>query len=227
MRAGSWYRRISLLPVTALTIHYSIVFQARRDRVWTRRHYLNERALLHAEQVRNQLIQNLSQLGPGLVIDVNSSCLPERIPVLKCLAYGLFVQAAIRLSPGQATSTNGLEASKKNGFNGMNSSAKSSIATFGRVALASQPTESAAAYTTMRGGQIVHIHPSSVLFGVSGGGSKKDRLPQHIVYAEQVITSKSYIRYVSRIEGDWLAELRPEFIRGENVSAHKGTGSKP
>ena len=154
--------------------------------------------------------------------------------MLKCLAFGLFLQSAIRKMPGQISKANAWEDQKRSGFNGMNSSAKSSIATSGRLILATQQAESASAYVTMRGGQIVHIHPSSVLFGASGGGSKKDRLPQHVVYAEQVITSKSYIRYVSRIEGDWLAELRPEYFAapeasgadaGRNKAAAKPTAS--
>lgn len=140
--------------------------------------------------------------------------------MLKCLAYGLFLQAATRRMPGQVTS-NVSSAGKHNEFRGMNSSGGpggSSIVTSGRLVLGSQPSDSAASYVTMRGGQVVHIHPSSVLFGASGGGSKRDRLPKHVVYAEQVITSKSYIRYVSKIEGEWLGELRPEFYHRDVFS---------
>lgn len=185
--------------------------------MWTRRHYLNERALLHAEQVRNQLGQLLQQLPPTAAMDITCSCLPEREPILRCLAYGLFLQSANRKLPGQDSAANAWssQAERKAGYNGMNSSGKSALSTSGRLVIGSRPSDSgAAAYVTMRGGQIVHIHPSSVLFGASSGGSKSNRLPQHVVYAEQVITSKSYIRYVSRIEGDWLQELRPEFFRG-------------
>lgn len=186
---------------------------------------MNERALLHAEQVRNQLTQTLVQLGPSVGIDVSSSCLPEREPILKCFTFGLFLQSAMRKTPGQADSSAWISG-KRASFDGMNSSGKSSISTSGRMVIATQHSDASAAYVTVRGGQVVHIHPSSVLFGASGGGSKRDRLPKHVVYAEQVITSKSYIRYVSRIEGEWLVELRPDFFHGAVVeSAQKPSSS--
>lgn len=173
---------------------------------------MNERALLHAEQVRSQLGQLLSQLST-VSIDIESSCSPEREPILKCLAFGFFLQAATRQTPGLLNNRTNAWDDQRTGKNGMISSGSSAIGTSGRIALGKEQ-DSTAAYVTMRGGQIVHIHPSSVLFGASGGGSRRDRLPKHVVFAEQVITSKSYIRYVSRIDGSWLAELRPEFYRG-------------
>ena len=172
---------------------------------------MNERALLHADQVRTQLSQLLLKLPVDLDIDVNSSCLPEREAVLRCLAYGLFLQTAIKRTPGHVSSS----AWDKNKFDckSGNINRGSALMTSGRLVIGNQESDSTMAYVTMRGGQIVHIHPSSVLFGMSTNTSKRNRLPDHLVYAEQVITSKSYIRYVSRIEGEWLSELQPEYCK--------------
>lgn len=62
-----------------------------------------------------------------------------------------------------------------------------------------------APYRTVRGRQPVHIHPSSVLFSMVS--SRK--LPEFVVYAELLITSKQYMRTVSAVDGAWLTELFP------------------
>lgn len=69
----------------------------------------------------------------------------------------------------------------------------------------SLPTDSTAApYRTLRGLQPVHVHPSSVLFNTS-----IKKLPEYVVYAELLITSKQYMRNVSAVDGAWLTELFP------------------
>lgn len=70
---------------------------------------------------------------------------------------------------------------------------------------ASPLTDSTAApYRTLRGLQPVHVHPSSVLFNTAN-----KKLPEYLVYAEMLITSKQYMRNVSVVEGAWLTELYP------------------
>jgi HrpA-like RNA helicase len=78
-------------------------------------------------------------------------------------------------------------------------------------------------YVTMRGGTEVHIHPSSVMFDMSVHPTKRERLPKYVVFAEQVLTSKCYIRYASRIEGEWLTELHPELYRNPHGSSRGNT----
>jgi len=62
----------------------------------------------------------------------------------------------------------------------------------------------AAPYRTVRGLQPVHVHPSSVLFNTAN-----KKLPEFLVYAELLITSKQYMRNVSAVDGAWLTELYP------------------
>lgn len=53
---------------------------------------MNQRSLLHALSVRDQLATILKQLG----IDVTLSCKPAKEPVLKCIAQGLFLNVATK-----------------------------------------------------------------------------------------------------------------------------------
>ena len=80
--------------------------------------------------------------------------------------------------------------------------------------------EDEAPYKTLRGGQPVHIHPSSVLFS----GPTTRSLPAFVVYSELLITSKQYMRGVTAIEGAWLTELVPEMFRGRD---DKGSSLAP
>lgn len=90
--------------------------------------------------------------------------------------------------------------------NSSNSAAGSSMekARTGTNIFAKDDTDGAP-YRTIRGRQPVHIHPSSVLFSMVN--SRK--LPEFVVYAELLITSKQYMRNVSVVEGAWLTELFP------------------
>ena len=47
-------------------------------------------------------------------------------------------------------------------------------------------------------GQLVHLHPSSVLVG---------KKPDYVVFDELVRTTRTYARGVAVIEGSWLPEL--------------------
>jgi HrpA-like RNA helicase len=67
----------------------------------------------------------------------------------------------------------------------------------------------AAPYSTIRGNQPVHIHPSSVLFSNPSGR----KLPEYVVFAELLITTKHYMRNVTAVEGSWLMELAPNLFK--------------
>lgn len=57
-------------------------------------------------------------------------------------------------------------------------------------------------YRALASGQSVTLHPSSVLF---------ERKPEFVVFNEMVRTTKQYIRDLTQIEPQWLAELAPKF----------------
>lgn len=69
---------------------------------------------------------------------------------------------------------------------------------FANVALA----QSDGSYRSLRHGTRLHIHPSSVLFR---------RLPTCLLYYELVETGKCWMRDVTVIEQEWLAELVPSY----------------
>jgi ATP-dependent RNA helicase DHX8/PRP22 len=66
-------------------------------------------------------------------------------------------------------------------------------------------------YKTLLEGHIVHIHPSSVLFGTQ---------PECVIYTESVHTSRFYLRDLTRIELAWLTEAAPR-IYATADSSHR------
>lgn len=66
-------------------------------------------------------------------------------------------------------------------------------------------------YRTVTNGNLISIHPSSLLFG-----SKKDAM----MYIEFVYTVKGYARNVSAIKLEWLQEVAPQ-LQGAKVSVSK------
>eukprot|EP01134_Creolimax_fragrantissima_P006981 CFRG6981T1 len=58
-------------------------------------------------------------------------------------------------------------------------------------------------YKTLRDGQTIAIHPSSVLYD--------ERPPPWVVYHEVVLTSKEYMKDVTVIDPSWLLEAAPHF----------------
>eukprot|EP00927_Polykrikos_kofoidii_P050819 TRINITY_DN44694_c0_g1_i1.p1 TRINITY_DN44694_c0_g1~~TRINITY_DN44694_c0_g1_i1.p1 ORF type:complete len:776 (+),score=140.65 TRINITY_DN44694_c0_g1_i1:76-2403(+) len=58
-------------------------------------------------------------------------------------------------------------------------------------------------YQTLLTRQVAKLHPSSVLF-------RKRPLPQCVIYAELVTTSKNYLRMVTEVDPMWLSELCPQ-----------------
>jgi len=60
-------------------------------------------------------------------------------------------------------------------------------------------------YVNMRKGIPCHLHPSSALFGMGYN-------PEYVVYHELIMTKKEYMRNVTAVDGEWLAELGPMFF---------------
>lgn len=182
--------------------------------------------------MREQLSTLLHKLG----VDVKLSCWPEREPFLRCLLGGLFLNVAQRVSTqdthkkgGHQVSKYEQERQKMAQMQSNMSSMSSSITTAGQgrfhfsnnnsdtsmekartgTNIFAKDDNDGAPYRTIRGRQPVHIHPSSVLFSMVS--SRK--LPEFVVYAELLITSKQYMRNVSVVEGAWLTELFPSHFK--------------
>ena len=58
-------------------------------------------------------------------------------------------------------------------------------------------------YRTIRDGQVLDIHPSSVLY--------VENHPTYVVFNEVLLTSAKFMRDVTGIEAEWLSELAPHF----------------
>ena len=56
-------------------------------------------------------------------------------------------------------------------------------------------------YLTVKDNQVVSLHPSCVL----------DHKPEWALYHEFVLTSKNYVRTVTTVRGEWLAEMAPHY----------------
>lgn len=178
-----------------------------KDRLWAQQNYLSQRSLQHASSVRAQLTTLLDKLG----VDVSLSCRPQKEPLLKAIATGLFFNAA-RLVIGKSDVVNvndskvalpNFKASSK--FSDRyNSTNKKVLLSSSASSAGGDSVDASAPYRTIKGGQPVHIHPSSVLFS----GSARS-LPSHVVYSELLITSKKYMRGVTVVDGSWLIQLAP------------------
>ncbi|MCI09332.1 ATP-dependent RNA helicase dhx8-like protein, partial [Trifolium medium] len=62
-------------------------------------------------------------------------------------------------------------------------------------------------YRAYASGQVVQIHPSSVLF------RKK---PDCIIFNELIQTNNKYVRNLTRVDSLWLTELAPQFYATQN-----------
>jgi ATP-dependent RNA helicase DHX8/PRP22 len=60
-------------------------------------------------------------------------------------------------------------------------------------------------YKTKVGNSEVSIHPTSTLFG-------RNPAPKCVVYTELLVTKKTYIRGVTQVREEWLAEVAPKFF---------------
>ena len=57
-------------------------------------------------------------------------------------------------------------------------------------------------YLTVKDNQIVQLHPSTCL----------DHKPEWVLYNEFVLTSRNYIRTVTKIDPEWLFEVAPSYF---------------
>lgn len=68
-------------------------------------------------------------------------------------------------------------------------------------------------YQTKLGNEFVSVHPTSVMFN-------RQPAPECVVYAELVVTKKSYIRSVTQIREEWLNEVAPNLYRPTQRRTH-------
>ncbi len=206
--------------------------KGRGSREWASSNFLSLKTLLRAHDIRMQLAKilgeilypntgsrgdsgNTGSLGRPSSDYAFPSCLPDKLPYLRCLAAGLCLNVAQRsngpegcdnvrgsvllVGKGVKKSSSGIshESGKRGGGMGVN--------------------DGQAPYVTLRGREPVFLHPSSVLFSLgygfkgpynsnkSGGKRKeKDLLPQWVIYSDLLVTTKRYLRGVTAIEADWL-----------------------
>jgi len=59
-------------------------------------------------------------------------------------------------------------------------------------------------YKTVFGNFVCNVHPTSCMF-------QRNPAPQTVVYTELVVTKKSYLRGVTQVKAEWLAEVAPQF----------------
>jgi HrpA-like RNA helicase len=161
---------------------YEAWIKSGKSKGWCHRSFVSHRGLSHACSVREQIARILHSMGIKL-----STCLPEREPVLKCIVKGLSRNIA-----GKTTNTAVDAKGKGKGKNNQRDF---------------RTGQDNAPYRTIEGNQDVHIHPSSSLFSKAGA-----RMPKHLVYAEILVTTKCYMRYVSVMDIEWLAELEISHI---------------
>ncbi|ERF73757.1 Pre-mRNA-splicing factor ATP-dependent RNA helicase-like protein cdc28 [Endocarpon pusillum Z07020] len=72
-------------------------------------------------------------------------------------------------------------------------------------------------YRTVKNGQSVYIHPSSVLIEVH---------PKWVLYYELVLTSKEYMRSVMPLKPEWLVEVAPHFYAKKDLDSLGGGDKK-
>ena len=131
---------------------------------------------------------------------------PDTEPVLRSLAAACQTRVAYRSGGGEAARAN-------RGSGSVNTRPRATYRTRGA-----------------KGGEEVHIHPSSVLHGLrmpapaaaERDGSRKSAgnlareqrrtAPECVIYNELVRTSKKYMRCVSGVQERWVKGARPELL---------------
>jgi HrpA-like RNA helicase len=178
---------------------YTAWSYGRKNSSWASQHYLSQRALLTAANIRDQLTSLLQRQHS---IDTTLTCYPdEKSLYLKCLAAGLCLQVAQKV-----VSSNNFGPGSIGGGDSRHIAKTNSVRAFASVIglQGAAVKKETAPYVTMRGRQPVYLHPSSVLFGLSGGSK---RLPEFVVYSDLLITTKQYMRGVTAVDGTWLEDL--------------------
>jgi hypothetical protein len=143
------------------------------------RNYISYRALMQAHNIRSQLVELLRKMN----INCDSSCDGNKESFVRCLANGLPLNIAMLATSIDTAIHNRMRGDSKDNNVIFNVGAHS--------------LSSSSHYQTLRGGQLVHIHPSSSLFGL------KEK-PKYIVFAELIETSKLYMRNCTEIDEKYL-----------------------
>ena len=81
-------------------------------------------------------------------------------------------------------------------------------------------------YRTARKQQIVYIHPSSALGRKGGEGEGRSDMGC-VLYHELVLTKKEYMRTVSVVEMEWLAEIAPHMYAKKDMEELSGKRKMP
>lgn len=133
----------------------------------------------------NSIHQQLQQLLQSINIDTSLSCYPEKDPILKCIAKALNMNIACLHS---SIDTTNHDIKSKSRFQ--------------------QQQQQPSHYRTVIGSQDVYIHPSSSLFlSYERSKNKQKSLPKYVIYAEILITTKHYMRFLSILDESWIDEL--------------------
>ena len=81
-------------------------------------------------------------------------------------------------------------------------------------------------YRTIKNGQVVYLHPSSVLVPHSANsraesekGGVGGQAPKWVIYYELVLTSKEYMRSNMPLQPEWLLEVAPHFYRKKDLES--------
>ena len=174
-------------------------FQSPKTKTWANENYLSLRALRHAASVRDQLwriLQEKKQDHDGTSCQQPSSCSPDYEPFLRCLVSAFHLNIARKDDGGE--------------------SLRSSVSTYkGRDQKTTGVNSTSAPYKTIRGGRDVYLHPSSMLGALIG----RNKLPDHVVFAELLVTTKSYIHNVTAIDGSWLTEIHPNLYKTKFIAS--------
>ena len=163
-------------------------------------------------------MRQLSAIMLELGMNPKLSCLPEKVPFLRCIAAGINASYPACITYGIHNQTVGLflNVARRQ----LSLSGKSyPIRPTPNISNGSDGSD--APYKTVRGNQPVHVHPSSVLFSISGG---EKRLPQCVVFAELLVTSKQYMRCITCVEEAWLYEIAPNFFKTSDVTTKSSSG---
>ena len=65
-------------------------------------------------------------------------------------------------------------------------------------------------YRQVKNGQVIYVHPSSVLMEVN---------PKWVLYYELVLTSKEYMRSVMPLKPEWLTEVAPHYYNKKSLES--------
>jgi HrpA-like RNA helicase len=211
---------------TLLNIYNSWI-RARMSKDWAIQNYINQRSLQQAHNVRGQLTDILKKI---LFSSSNStkltenekvlpSCLPEQEPYLRCLAVGLCLNVAQRVESkdvfAQQTANNMFTNKKARVPDDRHLAPYVTLR--GRQPVYVHPSSVLFSLTHARTIQLQHQASKANSNGNGNGNgygnghnasnistNSKNKLPLFVVFSDLLVTTKSYMRGVTKIEGDWL-----------------------